>query len=388
MAWKEIKVVEQRKSFIKAYQEKVNSVSGLCRQFKISRKTGYKWIHRFETDGFGGLEDLSRAPHVQGRAVDNDLVEVIISVRCAYPTFGPKKVLAFLNKHYPRVDWPSANGIGNILDRAGLVNERKYRRRVPWTPCPPPNPVECNDTWCADFKGWFLTGDGNKCEPFTLTDLHSRFLISCVCLGRNDESCVWECLDASFKKYGLPNNFKSDNGSPFASTGVRRLSRLSVKLIKAGINPIFIEPGKPQQNGRHERMHQTLKKECATPPSSTLEEQIAELAAFHEFYNYERPHQSLGQVAPGSIYRPSTREWNGIFKSPEYNDDCVVRKVGSCGNIKLQQRATFVGEALAGELIALRAEDDGVIAVYYGPLLLGHLDKDNKLIKLKKPETN
>ena len=226
--------------------------------------------------------------------------------------------------------------------------------------------------------------DGKKCEPFTLTDAHSRFLLRCDCFPSNNEENVWDSLKTAFMEHGLPNNFKTYNGSPFASTGVRRFTRLSVKLIKAGVNPLFITPRKPQQNGRHERMHQTLKQYTTLLPCTTLEEQISSLEQFKDFYNYERPHESLGQTTPGSVYTPSYRKWDGMLRSPEYTDECEVRKVRQGGTIKLQGKVIFISESLEGEPIAIRAEGE-IHCVYYGPLLLGHLNESNRLCKLEKP---
>lgn len=385
MPWNEVKRVNQREKFIAAVLEGTTTFSFICQQFGISRPTGYKWLERFKEHGLPGLEDLSRAPHTQAQATPYDLIDIIVSYRCACPKMSPGLMEAILKRDYPFTSWPSATTIAKILREAGLLNKRQYRRKAPWTPSLPPNPIDCNDTWCADFKGLFHTGDGKRCEPFTLTDSHSRFLLRCDCLPRNNEENVWRSLESAFMEYGLPNNFKTDNGSPFASIGVRRLSKLSVKLIKAGVNPVFIAPGKPQQNGRHERMHLTLKQDTAMPPCGTLEEQIVSFESFKTFYNYERPHQSLGKMTPSCIYRPSTRQWNGTLKSPEYTAECVVRKVIQGGTIKLQGKVIFISEALEGEPIGIRAEGE-IDYVYFGSLQLGHLDKSGKLCKEKARE--
>ena len=386
MTWREIKVVDQRKLFIELYIENAFSLSELCRQFEISRPTAYKWLKRFEEEGLEGLQNRSRAPHRHGRRISEELSDIIINYRCQNSRLGAKKILVKLQEHYPDYKWPSASGIGNLLDQAGCLKKRKFKRRCPWIPQPPKNGIDCNDTWCADFKGYFYTSDNTKCEPFTLTDMHSRFLLKCVCLERNTEEEVWKCLSQAFLEYGLPNYFKTDNGVPFASTGVRRLSCLSVKLIKIGINPIPITPGKPQENGRHERMHLTLKQETAQPPAHTLSEQITRFTEFTKFYNFERPHEALGQKPPGHLYTPSQRAWDGKLKSPEYDSHIDVRKVRGGGTIKWQGEIIFVSTALEGEHIGLQVEEEG-LALYYGPLLLGHLNEKNKLQPLKQPIT-
>ena len=251
--------------------------------------------------------------------------------------------------------------------------KRKLRRRSPPSSAPFADCEAANDTWCIDFKGWFLTGDGKRCEPLTLTDAYSRYLLRCQALARTDTDHVWPVLDAAFREFGLPYYLRSDNGSPFASRGAGGLSRLSVKLIKAGVTPERIAPGKPQQNGRHERMHLTLLQEVASPPARNMREQHERLRSFRQFYNEERPHQALDHATPADRYQPSARRFDGVLRKPEYSDDRDVRSVRRNGDIKWQGSTIYISEALVGEPVGLTENGSGW-TVSYGPILLGTIE--------------
>jgi putative transposase len=376
MAWRLDKVEEKRKAFIDDCLNGKRTMADNCRVYDISRKTGYKWLDRYNDDEEGSLKDRSRAPLKQALITDPDVVRIILQVRCRYPKWGPKKVSAWLKINRPEITAPSTTTIGNIFNRNGLTISRKFRRRVPGKTAPLSHCKESNDVWCTDFKGWFLTGDGNKCEPFTLTDGASRYLLRCVKLIQNDTNHVWGALEAAFYEYGLPLNLRHDNGPPFATCGAGRLSRLSIKLIKAGVCPEWIDPGKPQQNGRHERMHQTLKSETASPPEDTLILQDIKFGEFQEYYNFARPHEGIGLITPGSIYKPSKREWNGILKSPEYDSGCDVRLVRPNGSIKWKGSEIYIGGVLAGEPISLTETGDNLFIIHYGSILLGTMAED------------
>ncbi len=230
-----------------------------------------------------------------------------------------------------------------------------------------------------DFKGWSLTLDQQKYDPFTIMDAHSRFLLCCLKLKMNDTEHVWAVLERLFREYGLPLNIRSDNGPPFATTGPGRLSSLSIKLIKAGVCPDWIDPGKPQQNGRHERMHLTLKKEGIKASALTLDEQRMKLEDFINYYNFIRPHEAIGQQSPGSIYHPSLRKWNGRLQSPEYPTDYKVGKVRSCGKMSFGTKEVYIGRVLANELIGMKTNEEGQLTAYFGPIKLGVLTKDYTL---------
>lgn len=387
MAWKETCVMDQRMCFVSAWLEGSESVSQLCRQFGISRKTGNKWLDRYRAEGLAGLEDRSRAPHSNSRSVDDETVERVIAVRHRFPTWGPRKVRAYLVDRHPERGWPAASTIGNIFDRAGLTRPRKRRKRTPPQSFPFQAVQAANDAWCIDFKGWFVTGDGTQVEPLTISDAHSRYLIECAPVGRSDEAHVWPLLDRAFRTYGLPRCLRSDNGPPFASTGVAGLSRLSVKLIKAGVRPERIAPGKPQQNGRHERMHLTLLQDTASPPARSLADQIRRFERFVQIYNHERPHEALDQVPPARIYEPSPRRYTGVLRSPDYGDEAEVRRVRSNGEIKWKGRTLFVSNALVGEPVGLHRIGEDVWLVKYGPIVLGTLKGKGKIAKIPARQT-
>ncbi len=374
MAWNEVNVEDQRKKFIHDCLENKLKMAEVCRLYGISRKNGYKWLNRYKLGGWEALNDQSRAPLIQAFKTDCNLVDDILQVRFNYPTWGPKKILAWLETNHSQIEWPSTTTIGTLLDKNGLTVPRKYRRRVPGKTVPLSHCQQANDVWCTDFKGWFLTGDGQKCEPFTLTDGATRFLIRCLKLHCNKTDNVWGVLDSAFRELGLPMYLRSDNGSPFATCGIGRLSPLSVKLIKAGVTPEWIDPGKPQQNGRHERMHQTLKNETASPPEPTLEVQDMKFKEFIKYFNFTRPHEALNQKTPGSIYIPSNRVWTGRLKSPEYPSNYIVRQVRYNGEIKWKGELPFLGRVLYGEPVGIKEEENGTWKVFYGPIILGHID--------------
>lgn len=370
MGWKETCAVEERMRFVVAVQKHEESFAAACRRFGVSRRIGYKWLARFEEEGAVGLLDHSRAPLHHPHAMADGLAERCLEVRRAHPTWGPVKVRAFLERRAPATDWPAASTIGELFDRHGLTVKRKLRRRSPPSSAPFAHCGAANDVWCIDFKGWFLTGDGKRCEPLTLTDAYSRYLLRCQAVRRTDTDHVWPVLDAAFREFGLPHCMRSDNGPPFASRGAGGLSRLSVKLIKAGVMPERIAPGKPQQNGRHERMHLTLLQEVANPPARSLREQMKRLDSFQRLYNEERPHQALANATPAERYQVSSRRFDGVLREPEYGDDQEVRRVRHNGEIKLDGKTIYISQALIGEPIAL-AEDEDSWIVSYGPITLG-----------------
>jgi hypothetical protein len=233
--------------------------------------------------------------------------------------------------------------------------------------------VTANDLWCIDFKGWFRTGDGARCDPLTLTDAFSRYLLCAQVMARPDYPNCRSELERAFRDYGLPA-MRSDNGAPFASVGAGGLSRLSVWWVKLGITPARIEPGQPQQNGRHERMHRTLKAECASPPAASATAQQRRFDQFRAEFNHQRPHQALGQTAPAQHYARSARAYPARLEDPHYPADFELRRVRSNGEIKWQGALVFIGEALIGEVIGLFETDDGDAEVYFGPVPLGIID--------------
>jgi transposase InsO family protein len=368
-------MLEERKRFVleSLREDKNLTFSALCENYNISTKTGYKWIDRFIKHGEDGLKDLSRMPLTSPTKISAEIKQIIIAIRHQYPKWGPKKIrVEFINEHKHLVP-PSEGTIGNILQKHGLSESRVYRRHVaktaPLSACQQPNHI-----WMYDFKGWFLTKDGKKCEPLTVTDGFSRYLFTCEHMERKRTNDVWQHLERLFLEYGLPDKMRSDNGPPFASLGVGRLSPLAIKLIKVGVIPEWIAPGRPEQNGRHERFHLTLKQETANPPALTLSLQKAKFEQFKNYYNNKRPHEAIGQKTPGSVYVPSNRIWNGKFKSPEYQQEYEVRKVRSSGEISWKGHDFFISESLEGEYVGIKEIDVGILGLYYGQIILGEID--------------
>jgi putative transposase len=381
MAWRNIQVEYQRENFIVACLEGKATITDLCLEFGISRKTGYKWLYRFQNEGADGLKDRCRARHTQPLKTTEELTQKVIQTKHRYLKWGPKKIAAFLEQNQPSESWPSATTIGKILNEHDLTIPRKYKKRFPAKTNPLSHSQQPNDVWCIDFKGWFKTKDNVKCDPMTLTDSYSRFILYCNKLGANTVDHVWNSLNKAFLQYGLPRYLRHDNGPPFATNGAGRLSRLSVNLIKAGVIPEWIEPGKPYQNGRHERMHLTLKEEGAFPLKLTLKEQQMKFMEFQQYFNQERPHEALGQKTPASIYLPSERVWTGQLHSPEYSQDHQTKRVRASGTISLLGVDVFVGKTLEDEYVGLKENMDGNWEVYFGPVFLGIIDHEKRLIQ-------
>lgn len=376
MPWQEVCPMEERMRFVVALLAEEESMTELCEQFGISRKTGYKLYRRYQQQGAEGLKDRSRAPQVTPWAISQAQAEAIVAVRREHPSWGPKKLRAKLGQRAPQQRWPARSTIGELLRREGLSQARKRRRRaLPSNPSGLRAAVAPNEVWCIDFKGWFRTGDGARCDPLTVTDAFSRYLLcSQVVSAPDTESCRSE-LERVFREYGLPWVLRSDNGAPFASLGVGGLSRLSVWWVKLGILPERIEPGKPQQNGRHERMHGTLKPETAHPPAANLDAQQRRFDHFRAEFNHERPHEALGQTPPAQHYTRSPRPYPQRLEDPAYPSGYELRRVRSNGEIKWRNELVLIGKALTNEIIGLRENDDGNAEVYFGPVALGVIDE-------------
>src|SRR5271167_1177522 len=386
MGWMETCAVDERMRFVMAVEQRDETFALVCRQFGVSRKTGYKWLARYREGGVEGLRERSRAPLHRPQAMGQATAERCLSVRREHPTWGPVKVRGTLERRFPRTAWPAASTIGALFDREGLTVKRRLRRRSPPSSAPFAHCGTANDVWCIDFKGWFLTGDGGRCEPLTLCDAHSRYLLRCQALARLDTAHVWPVLDAAFREFGLPHRLRSDNGAPFASRGAGGLSRLSVKVIKAGVVPERIAPGKPQQNGRLERLHLTLLQDTASPPARSLRQQIERLRSFQRLYNDERPHQALGNDTPAKHYVVSPRRFDGVLREPSYGGDHAVRRVRHNGEIRWQGHTIYISAALIGEPVGVIENNDGGWTVSYGPLVLGIIAHGDD--RLRKPKPN
>lgn len=374
MPWMESGAMDQRMRFIVECDLKDLSMAELCRKYNISRKSGYKWRARVGEQGVEGIKDRSRAPHCHPNQVSAQIEQAILAMRAAHPTWGPKKLLRRLEDQDPAGGWPARSTIAELLRRRGLAVPRRRRRHVPpheqpFAACGGPNAV-----WCVDFKGWFRTADGQRCDPLTITDAFSRYLIRCQGTQDTGVEGVGPLFEAAFRQWGLPWAIRSDNGSPFATGGVGGLSRLSVWWIKLGIRPERIKPGRPQQNGRHERMHLTLKRETASPPAETLRAQQARFDAFGREFNFERPHEALGLATPASLYTGSPRPYPSRLAEMTYPSEWIARVVRPCGQVRFKGSQFFLGQALIGELVGLCPLDGRYWRAYFGPVSLGIYD--------------
>jgi putative transposase len=386
MPWREICPMDQKVSFVAAVLADEQSMTELCESYGISRKTGYKWLWRYEQHGPEGLRELSRAPHRVPWAIPEAQAGAILGLRRAHPNWGPKKLRAKLFEVAAEQAWPAASTIGELLQRNGLTQARKRRRHA--VPSPQPLMVAgcANDLWCIDFKGWFRTADGGRCDPLTISDAFSRYLLCAQALAHpNYEGCQAQ-LERVFREYGLPRAMRSDNGAPFASLGAGGLSRLGVWWVKLGITPERIEPGRPEQNGRHERMHQTLKAETASPPAANLAQQQQRLDRFRREFNHERPHEALGQTAPAKHYAPSPRRYPARLEDPAYPSDYQLRRVRSNGEIKWAGEMIFVSEPLIGEVVGLKQTENGDVELYFGPVPLAIIDRVTLRLKRSSPK--
>ncbi len=376
MPWNARTAVEQRRAFVEEWQLGGDDFAELCRKYGVSRPTGYKWVRRFEAEGGGGLEDLSRAPHNSPQAMRAEVRERVIELREQHPRWGPRKLRVYLEKRQPAQHWPAVSSIGELLQREGLVRSRRLRRRVPSYSEPLAHAGAPNQVWCADFKGWFLCGNGERCDPLTISDAFSRYLLRCRAVEKADGLHVRGIFEAVFRECGLPEAIRTDNGPPFAGPAPGGLSRLSMWWLRLGIRHERIEAGCPEQNGRHERMHQTLKQETATPPASNLRRQQEWFGRFQEEYNHQRPHEALNYQTPGSLYVASTRRYPAQLPEPTYPPDSYLCKIYPSGEMCWRNRAVFVSKVLGGEFVGLVSVEGGLCEVYYGPLLLGWLDEE------------
>ena len=370
MPWQETCTMEERMKFMCAYLEGAVAMAELCRQYGVSRKTGYKWLERYRVDGLLGLQARSRAPHGRPQAMAEELAAMIVAVRKGHETWGPRKVRAHLIARYPA-----------LFDRESLTVPRVLRRRVPPQTSPLAHAWAPNAVWTIDFKGYFRTTDGARCDPLTMQDADSRYLLRCRQLAALNGAAVWRQIELCFRAFGLPERMRSDNGAPFASRAAGGLSWLSVRLIKAGVVPERIAPGKPQQNGRHERLHLTLKQDTASPPAASLAAQQRRFDRFQRIYNTERPHEALDDRTPASCYRRATRSYRGRLESPAYGDDRLVRRVRTSGEIKWHGRLIFISQVLAGEPVGLCEHDTDHWRIDYGPIELGTIDPKGRFRK-------
>ena len=385
MPWKEICVMDQRVQFIAAIAEDPRgNFTRLCASFGISRAKGYKWLERYRTHGAAGLHDQKPVARTCPHRTPDVVVTRIIALRKRHPFDGPKKLRArLLDLGEQDLVVPAASTIGELLERYGLVRPKRVRLRVPPSSEPLAHAGQPNDVWCTDFKGHFAVGDKARCHPLTITDAMSRFLIKCEGLHGEKEAPVREQFELAFREFGVPQRIRSDNGSPFATKAIGGLSRLSVWWIQLGIVPERMEPGQPQQNGQHERMHKTLKEQTASPPRATFSEQQRAFDVFRADYNQHRPHEALGQTPPARHYEPSLRAMPARPKEQEYGDDFMVRRVVDTGRFKFMGQYLRVGVLLSNQLVALKPIGEQEWELHYGPLLLAYVLRRNGELRIE-----
>jgi len=384
MPFRETSRMEERIRMFLEHESGNWSVSELCRRYAVCRDTFYEWRKRKQSGDPEWFKDRSHAPLQCAQTTDAAIVEKVIAARRRFPYLGPRKLLAVLDRQAPEIDWPAASTIGAILKRAGLVSVAKRRRRPldqqrPCTPVTGPN-----DEWSVDFKGWFRTLDQCRIDPLTVADSHSRFLIELQIVAPTTEG-VRPRFERAFREYGLPLAIRCDNGSPFGSHGAGGLTKLSAWWMKLGIVPHFIHPASPQENGRHERMHRTLKAQTSSPPARDAGEQQARFDTFREHYNKERPHEALGQRPPAEAYSPSRRPMPDREQDPWYDADHQTRRVRSNGEIKWNGGFVFISEALVDQLVGVAELETGNHVVRFRDLDVGLLDRKGRFTRFAAP---
>ena len=368
----------EREKWIEEYVQG-ESIAEIARRHDVSRKSLYKWIERYELDGVIGLQDCSRAPTHYPHAIEAIWQERIAAARQEHPRWGAPKLEWLLKKSYSD-QVPSASTIGRILKQLGL-SQRRTRKRARGTG-PLSQADQCNEVWCVDFKGWRRTGDGQCCQPLTVTDHATRYLLCCQALTATRTELVKPVLERVFRHYGLPLRMRSDNGPPFGNTGACGLTELAAWLIELGTVCERIEPGRPQQNGRHERMHRTLGEITMAPVAATLRQQQKRFDEFRQEFNHDRPHQALGQQPPATLYQPSPRPWPRRTPEPAYGIDWKVRQVDG-GRVKWTGVRVFISHALNGKHVAFEPVDDGLWRVWFYRHWLGEWNDRQK--RLRRP---
>ena len=374
-----------RRAFVHEVLRETETMTELCATYGISRKTGYKWLARYERDGRGGLTDRSRRPAHSPAAVPPAIVEALVAARRRKPDWGARKLHAWLHRLQPTTAWPTRSTIHTILRRHGAVRLRRPRRPVPaWTTSPLTIARQPNDVWTADFKGSFLLGSSERCYPLTARDLVSRLAVRCDALAAESSAPTQARFTQAFEVHGLPRCIRTDNGKPFAGHGLAQLSRLSVWWMRLGIRVERIAPGRPDQNGSHERFHRDLKAQTTRPPARTFRGQQQRFDAFIREYNEERPHEALRDAVPASRYRPSPRPLPRQLPPLEYPGHWEIRRVGTNGCILWRGVPAFVSETLAGHPVAFEEVDEGVWTLHFGTVPLARwLERERRFRALR-----
>jgi putative transposase len=385
MPWQEIRVEEQRSLMVQDHEEGM-SISELAEIYGISRKTVYKWLERHDEQGLAGLNDVSRRPHHSPNQVSPEVEAAIVAARHRW-RWGPGKLRIKLCQQDSQVQWPAVSTIATVLKAKGLVVSRRNRPRVPIQRPPYIAADAPNDVWNIDYKGWFRCGDGARVDPLTMSDGCSRFLLRCQHVERTGYEFTKPVFEAAFTEFGLPGAIHSDNGPPFASVAPGGLSKLSIWFVKLGIVVERSRPGCPQDNGRHERMHRTLKAATAKPPQPTVRLQQKAFHAFQREYNEQRPHEALDNQTPQSCYQTSPRCYPRRVPELEYGDDMETRVISQQGSLKWKGERTFISEVLAYETLGVKAIDERWMEFYFGPIRLGWFDSYRHVFSRRKPKS-
>ncbi len=366
--------MDQRVAFIADWLRDELTMRDLAERYGISRKTGYKWVERYEGDREHGLAERSRAPKAHGRAMAAEIRRAVLTLRGAHPRWGPKKLRAVLREREPRRVWPAASTMGDLLRREGLSQPRRRLRYVVPLTQPLAAARAPNDVWTADFKGWFRTADGTRCDPLTIADACSRLVFCCRIVAPSERG-VRPWFERTFREHGLPRALRTDNGSPFATTGAGQLSHLAVWWLKLGIQLDRIDPGHPEQNGRHERFHLTLQQETTTPPAATAAQQQRRFDRMRREFNMVRPHEALGQQPPARVYVASPRPYPARLEDPWYDATHQVRRVRETGQIKWHGELVFISEAVRHEAVGVAETQRGDWVVRFMHVELGRIDR-------------
>jgi transposase InsO family protein len=364
--------MDEKLRFVFEYERDEETMGELCARFGICRDTGYVWLRRYRQYGVKGLAELNRAARRHPNQTCAEVETAVLALRQAHMRWGPRKLKRILERDQPGQQWPATSTVGEIVRRAGLVIGRRKRRRTePYTQ-PLAHANESNRVWCADFKGWFRAGDGTRIDPLTISDAWSRYLLRSQAVEKTDTERVRAIFEAAFREHGLPEAIRTDNGAPFASSAIGGLSRLAVWWIKLGIVPERIQAGHPEQNGRHERMHRSLKLEVRRVEDWRAQQR--ELDRFREEFNQVRPHEALDMQTPAAVYEPSPRPYPARIPEVEYPDSMLLRRVKSHGHFRWKKHDVFLSEVLWGERIGLQTDDDEIFTVYFAhlPLALFH----------------
>lgn len=381
MPWTHTDPMCERTKFVLAYHDGAFSMTELCQRFGISRKTGYKWIRRFDEAQFEGLHDRSRARLAIAHRTPEHLEQIFVVLRQKHPFWGARKLLAVVERRHPELSLPAASTVTEILKRHGLITPRPKRRRAVHPGARPLVAEAPNDVWCADFKGEFLLGNRRYCYPLTVSDAHSRYLLACQALPSTHCKGARSLFKRLFQEYGLPRAIRTDNGVPFASPALAGISRLSLYWMKLGIRADRIEPASPHQNGRHERMHRTLKAETTRPPENSFPEQQQRFETFRSQYNEQRPHEALQMQVPAYYYHASARALPRRLPEPEYAAHMEVRRVSAGGAIKFKSWPVFLSMVLASEQVGLEEIDEGLWNIYFGEVLLARYDERERRVR-------